>query len=115
MPTARSDAEPARPVMRPLEYAVSSQIIDAHTRQLVAPRTVVAEYNSLLDIVQRVAILGGEFRRGYRADAPRMTWLVAGVFFRVAGCYADPEMGEPTDRPHYAITLCERIELEGDK
>ena len=56
-----------------------------------------------------------EFRRGYRADAPRMTWLVSGVFFRVAGCYADPEMGEPTDRPHYAITLCERIELEGDK
>jgi len=60
MPTARSDAAPARPVMRPLEYAGSSQIIDAHTRQLVAPRTVVMEYNALLDIVQRVAILGGE-------------------------------------------------------
>jgi len=60
MPTARSDAAPARPVMRPLEYAGSLQIIDAHTRQRVAPRTVVAEYNELLDIVQRVAILGGE-------------------------------------------------------
>lgn len=56
-----------------------------------------------------------EFRRGYRADAPRMTWLVAGVFSRAAGCYADPELGEPTDRPHYAIVLCERIELEDDQ
>lgn len=56
-----------------------------------------------------------EFRRGYRADAPRMTWLVSGVFFRAAGCYADPEMGEPTDKPHYAIVLCERIELEDDQ
>lgn len=60
MPTARSDVAPARPVMRPLVYAGSSQIIDAHTRQLVSPRTVVLEYNALLDIVQRVAILGGE-------------------------------------------------------
>ena len=56
-----------------------------------------------------------EYRRGYRADAPRMTWLVSGVFSRDAGCYADPEMGEPTDKPHYAIVLCERIELEGDQ
>lgn len=56
-----------------------------------------------------------EFRRGYRADAPRMTWIVSGVYSRCAGCYADPEMGEPTDRPHYALALGERIELEDDQ
>lgn len=27
----------------------------------------------------------------------------------------NPEMGEPTDKPHYAIVLCERIELEDDQ
>ncbi|MBQ6011153.1 MAG: hypothetical protein IJL17_21665 [Kiritimatiellae bacterium] len=56
-----------------------------------------------------------EFRRGYRADAPRMSWLVAGVSSRGAGCCAHPEMGEPSDKPHYAIVLCERIELEDDQ
>ena len=56
-----------------------------------------------------------EFRRGYRADAPRMNWIVSGVFFRDVGCYADPEMGEPTDKPHHAIHLFERIELEDDQ
>ena len=55
-----------------------------------------------------------EFRRGYRADAPRMAWIVAGVYLRKAGCFVDPEMGEPTDRTHYALALAERIEL-GDK
>lgn len=52
-----------------------------------------------------------EFRRGYSADAPRMTWKVTGVYFRQAGCYTDPEMGEPTDRTHYALVLAERVEL----
>lgn len=56
-----------------------------------------------------------EFRRGYRADAHRMTWIVSGVYSRGAGCYVDPEMGEPTDRPHYALALGERIELEDDQ
>lgn len=54
-----------------------------------------------------------EFRRGYRADAPRMAWIVAGVYLRKAGCFADPEMGEPTDITHYALELVERVELEG--
>ena len=52
-----------------------------------------------------------EFRRGYSADAPRMIWKVTGVYFRQAGCYTDPEMGEPTDRTHYALVLAERVEL----
>ena len=52
-----------------------------------------------------------EFRRGYRVDAPRMAWIVAGVYLRRAGCFADPEMGEPTDRTHYALVLAERVEL----
>ena len=55
-----------------------------------------------------------EFRRGYRADAPRMAWIVAGVYLRKAGCFVDPEMGEPTDRTHYALVLAKRVEL-GDK
>ena len=60
------------------------------------------------------AIETGAKAEEYRTAA-RMTWLVSGVFSRDAGCYADPEMGEPTDKPHYAITLCERIELEDDQ
>ena len=56
-----------------------------------------------------------EFRRGYRTDAHRMTWIVSGVYSRSAGCYADPAMGEPTDRPHYALALGEPIELEDDQ
>lgn len=64
-------------------------------------------------IVDRFPVV--EFRRGYRTDSSRMTWIVSGVYSRGAGCYADPEMGEPTDRPHYALVLGEPIELENDQ
>lgn len=53
-----------------------------------------------------------EFRRDYSADAPRMTWIVTGVYFRQAGCYINPEMGEPTNAPHYALVLGERIDAK---
>ena len=55
-----SDVTPSRPVFRPIEHAGAEKLIDAVTRELVSPYRVAAEYNALLDIVQRVAILGGE-------------------------------------------------------
>ena len=62
MPTAHSDKVPVmhRPVMRPLAYPGGNQITDATTGDLMSPRQVVLEYNELLDIVYRVAILHGE-------------------------------------------------------
>lgn len=46
-----------------------------------------------------------EFRRGYRADAPRMTLLASRVYFRPVDSFINPDQGEPTDAPHYAIVL----------
>ena len=62
MPTAPSEQAPVthRPVMRPLAYPGGNQITDATTGGLMSPRQVVLEYNELLDIVYRVAILHGE-------------------------------------------------------
>ena len=61
MPTVPSDQVPVmhRPVMRPLAYPRGNQITDAMTGDLMSPRQVVLEYNELLDIVYRVAILHG--------------------------------------------------------
>lgn len=62
MPTVPYDKEPVmhRPVMRPLAYPGGNQITDATTGDLMSPRQVVLEYNELLDIVYRVAILHGD-------------------------------------------------------
>lgn len=62
MPTATSEQVPVmhRPVMRPLRYSGGNQITDSTTGDLMSPRQVVLEYNELLDIVYRVAILHGE-------------------------------------------------------
>lgn len=62
MPTAPSDQVPVmhRPIMRPLRYPGGNQITDATTGDLMSPRQVVLEYNELLDIVYRVAILHGD-------------------------------------------------------
>ena len=62
MPTAPSEQVPVmhRPVMRPLRYSCGNQITDSTTGDLMSPRQVVLEYNELLDIVYRVAILHGE-------------------------------------------------------
>lgn len=49
-----------RPVMRPLAYLGGNQITDSTTGDLMSPRQVVLEYNELLDIVYRVAIIHGE-------------------------------------------------------
>jgi hypothetical protein len=57
-----SDKAPVmhRPVMRPLAYPGGNQIQDATTGDIMSPRQVVLEYNELLDIVYRVAILHGD-------------------------------------------------------
>ena len=62
MPTAPSEQVPVmhRPVMRPLAYPGGNQITDSTTGDIMSPRQVVLEYNELLDIVCRVAILHGE-------------------------------------------------------
>lgn len=62
MPTVPSEQVPVmhRPVMRPIAYPGGNQITDATTGDLMSPRQVVLEYNELLDIVYRVAILHGE-------------------------------------------------------
>lgn len=62
MPTVPSDKVPVmhRPVMRPLTYPGGNQITDSTTGDIMSPRQVVLEYNELLDIVYRVAILHGE-------------------------------------------------------
>lgn len=63
MPTAPSNQVPVmhRPVIRPLRYPGGNKITDATTGDIMSPRQVVLEYNELLDIVYRVAILhGGE-------------------------------------------------------
>lgn len=49
-----------------------------------------------------------EFRRGYRKDAPKMWFVVGGVFFRFSAYHYT--WGEPI-HPHYAIVLKERVEL----
>lgn len=49
-----------RPVMRPIEDAGGGRIRDAQTLNLVTTREVCAGYDAMLDIVQRVAINGGE-------------------------------------------------------
>lgn len=53
-----------------------------------------------------------EFRRGYGKDAPRMAQVAENVYFRDAGDYVHPELGEPTDKPHYAIFLAGLVELD---
>ena len=62
MPTVPSKQVPVthRPVMRLLKYAGSNQITDAWTGDLMSLRQVVLEYNEMLDILYRVAILHGE-------------------------------------------------------
>lgn len=72
MPTVPSDQVPVmhRPVMRPLAYPGGNQITDATTGDLMSPRQIVLEYNELLDIVYRVAILHGD--AGVVQDAQRL-------------------------------------------
>lgn len=46
-----------RPVLRPIEDAGGGRIRDAHTKDLVSTREIVAEYNAMLGIVQRAALM----------------------------------------------------------
>ena len=49
-----------------------------------------------------------EFRRGYHRNAPRMWFVVGGVYFRIGE--HNISWGEPI-HPHYAISLRERVKL----
>lgn len=67
----------------------------------------LAKIESLIPIV--------EFRHGYAKDSPRMCLVASGVFFRRAGEFINPDLGEPTDAPHYVIKLDGRVQFQPNK
>lgn len=76
-----------------------------------SPRVMrqIQRWWGLAKIERRTPVV--EFRRGYTKEAQRMCQVASSVFFRQAGEFINPDHGEPTDMPHYAITLEGRVEI----
>lgn len=56
-----------------------------------------------------------EFRLGYQRDAERLACVAGHVSLRAAGEFIHPDLGEPTDRKHYAILLAGSVGLINDE
>lgn len=56
-----------------------------------------------------------EFRLGYQRDAERLACVAEHVSLRADGEFIHPDLGEPTDRKHYAILLTGSVELINDE
>lgn len=108
--------------MTPSKYAVLPLVLKGEWFDVISDGVKYEEYRTSKNVIRQIQRWWGrkkieglvavvEFRRGYAKNAPRMAFTVYGVNFRPAGVFIHPDLGEPTDVPHYVITLGKRVNL----